>query len=36
MYNLARRLLFKLSPETSHELSLELIALVGVWGSTQC
>ena len=32
MYNLARRLLFKLSPETSHELSLELIGAGGRLG----
>lgn len=32
MYNLARQLLFKLSPETSHELSLELIGAGGRLG----
>ena len=28
MYSLARELLFKLSPETSHELSIDLIGVV--------
>ncbi|WP_313329067.1 dihydroorotate dehydrogenase (quinone), partial [Stutzerimonas balearica] len=32
MYNLARQLLFKLSPETSHELSLDLIGAGGRLG----
>jgi len=32
MYNLARALLFKLSPETSHELSLDLIGAGGRLG----
>ncbi|QLF91802.1 quinone-dependent dihydroorotate dehydrogenase [Pseudomonas sp. ABC1] len=32
MYNLARQLLFKLTPETSHELSLELIGAGGRLG----
>ncbi|MCC0173075.1 quinone-dependent dihydroorotate dehydrogenase, partial [Pseudomonas aeruginosa] len=29
MYTLARQLLFKLSPETSHELSIDLIGAGG-------
>ena len=32
MYNLARQLLFKLSPETSHDLSLDLIGAGGRLG----
>ncbi|TBU82070.1 quinone-dependent dihydroorotate dehydrogenase [Pseudomonas daroniae] len=32
MYNLARELLFKLSPETSHELSIDLIGAAGRLG----
>jgi len=32
MYNLARQMLFKLSPETSHELSLDLIGAGGRLG----
>ncbi|MBC3414109.1 MULTISPECIES: quinone-dependent dihydroorotate dehydrogenase [Pseudomonas] len=32
MYNLARQLLFKLSPETSHDLSLDLIGAGGRMG----
>ncbi len=31
MYTLARQLLFKLSPETSHELSIDLIGAGGAW-----
>ncbi|SHN01675.1 quinone-dependent dihydroorotate dehydrogenase [Phytopseudomonas punonensis] len=34
MYNLARELLFKLSPETSHELSIDLIGAAGRLGLT--
>ena len=32
MYSLARELLFKLSPETSHELSIDLIGAGGRLG----
>ncbi|HJE29640.1 MAG TPA: quinone-dependent dihydroorotate dehydrogenase, partial [Pseudomonas nitrititolerans] len=32
MYNLARQLLFKFTPETSHELSLDLIGAGGRLG----
>ncbi|MCR3864695.1 quinone-dependent dihydroorotate dehydrogenase, partial [Pseudomonas aeruginosa] len=32
MYTLARQLLFKLSPETSHELSIDLIGAGGRLG----
>jgi hypothetical protein len=32
MYTLARQLLFKLSPETSHDLSLDLIGAGGRLG----
>lgn len=32
MYNLARQLLFKLSPEASHDLSLDLIGAGGRLG----
>ena len=36
MYNLARQLLFKLSPETSHDLSIDLIGAGGRLASMAC
>ena len=36
MYQLARKLLFKLSPETAHELSIDLLGASGRLGLTRC
>src|SRR5690554_735798 len=36
MYSLSRRLLFKLSPETAHELSIDLLGAAGRLGLTKC
>ncbi|MCK9534137.1 MAG: quinone-dependent dihydroorotate dehydrogenase [Pseudomonas sp.] len=35
MYNLSRRLLFKLSPETAHELTIDLLGAAGRLGLTR-
>ena len=35
MYSLSRRLLFKLSPETAHELSIDLLGAAGRLGLTK-